>query len=70
MPDYIVELSFNIANKCYSLRNAEFDAPRYSTGTEDVRSGICAHILGPDYLQVIDRDSRWITLEKTLERRM
>ena len=29
-PDYIGEL-FNLANKGYSLRNADFDIPRYST---------------------------------------
>ena len=29
-PDYIREL-FNLANKGYSLRNADFEIPRYST---------------------------------------
>ena len=29
-PDYVGEL-FNFKNKVYSLRNADFDVPRYST---------------------------------------
>ena len=43
-PDYIGEL-FNLANKGYSLRNADFDIPRYST----VRYGKHSlSYLGPD----------------------
>ena len=69
VPDYIGEL-FNFKNKVYSLRNADFDIPRYST----VRYGkhsitYLGHIFGPDYPQVIDSNLRWTILDGTLERK-
>ena len=51
VPDYIAEL-FNAANKGYSLRNADFDVPRYSSvryGKHSIR------YLGPYILNSSDR---------------
>ena len=59
-PDYVGEL-FNFKNKVYSLRNADFDVPRYSTvryGKHSIR------YLGP-YLW----SNRWTILDGTLGRK-
>ena len=58
-PDYICEL-FSFKNKVYSLRNADFDVPRYST----VRYG--KHSIS---LLVIGSNHRWTILDGTLGRK-
>lgn len=58
-PDYIGEL-FNFANKRYSLRNADFDIPCYSTirYMGNTPLGTWAYTSGPNYPQVIVSTSR------------
>ena len=74
-PDYLGKV-FNFANKGYSLRNADFNIPRYSIvryGKHSIRY-LGAHLWSyypyyPYYPQVIDSDPRWTILDGTSERK-